>query len=194
MGDIWVVRHGATEWSPTGRHTGRTDVLLTAEGEEQARRPGAAPSARPWALVLSSAAVPGPAHRRARRPRAEIDDDLVEWDYGPAEGLTTEELSADRAVERLGRPAARRDPGAGGGAGARACSPGCPPTGDVCLVAHGHVLRILAAVYLGLEPVRRKHLVLKAGGIGILGHEHDYPALTGVEPVIRPARRPPTYP
>jgi broad specificity phosphatase PhoE len=177
VGDIWVVRHGATEWSSSGRHTGRTDVLLSPEGEEQAL--ALEPRlARPWALVLSSPLF------RARRTAElaglvpEVDDDLVEWDYGPAEGLTTKELSAAEPWsvwddpplgEALSQVASR----------VAAVLGRLPSEGDVCIVAHGHLLRIMAAVYLGLEPVQAKHLVLKAGGIGILGREHDYPAITG---------------
>jgi probable phosphoglycerate mutase len=100
----------------------------------------------------------------------------VEWDYGPAEGLTTEELSADRpwrvwddvelgesleqVADRVRRVLAR-----------------VPAVGDTCLVAHGHVLRVLSAVYLGLEPAAGKHLVLEPTRIGVLGREHDWPAL-----------------
>jgi probable phosphoglycerate mutase len=177
VGDIWVVRHGATEWSSTGRHTGRTDVLLNAEGEEQAR--ALAPRvARPWALVLSSPLF------RARRTAElagltpEIDDHLVEWDYGPAEGLTTGELSRDQPWsvwgdvplgETIEQVAAR----------CRLVLDRLPAEGDSCLIAHGHLLRILTAVYLGLTPVQAKRFVLRPAGIGILGTEHDSPALTG---------------
>ena len=177
MAEIWVVRHGATEWSSSGRHTGRTDVLLSPEGEQQAS--ALAPRlARPWALVLSSPLF------RARRTAElagltpEVDDHLVEWDYGPAEGLTTAELSRDQPWsiwddvplgETIEQVAAR----------CRIVLDRLPAEGDVCLVAHGHLLRILTAVYLGLPPVQAKHLVLRAAGIGVLGREHDYPALTG---------------
>ncbi len=176
MGDIWVVRHGATEWSSSGRHTGRTDIPLSPEGEEQAIAL-ALRLARPWALVLSSPLLR--AHRTAELAglTPQIDDDLVEWDYGPAEGLTTKELSADKKWsvwegpplgETLADVAAR----------CAAVLERLPSEGDVCIVAHGHLLRVMAAVYLGFEPVRAKHLILKAGGLGILGHEHDYHAIT----------------
>lgn len=177
MSEIWLVRHGATEWSTSHRHTGRTDILLNETGEQQARE--LAPRlTRPWSLVLSSPLF------RARRTAElaglvpEIDDHLVEWDYGPAEGLTTAELSADQPWsvwadvplgETLEQVAAR----------CRIVLDRLPAEGDVCLVAHGHLLRILTAVYLGLELVQAKHLVLRPAGIGILGREHDYPALIG---------------
>jgi probable phosphoglycerate mutase len=103
-----------------------------------------------------------------------LDDDLREWDYGPAEGLTTAELSSERPwsvwddplgeslaelAARVRRVLARL------------------PDGDSLLVAHGHVLRVLAAVYLGLDPADGKHLVLQTGRLAVLGHEHDYPAV-----------------
>lgn len=177
MGEIWVVRHGATEWSSTHRHTGRTDIVLNEDGESQAAalRPRLA---RPWSLVLSSPLF------RARRTAElagltpEVDDHLVEWDYGPAEGLTTAELSRDEPWsvwgdvplgETLEQVADR----------CRKVLDRLPAEGDVCVVAHGHLLRILTAVYLGFPPVQAKHLVLHPAGIGILGREHDYPALIG---------------
>lgn len=169
------MRHGSTAWSETGRHTGLTDVPLTADGEAQAR--ALAPRlARPWALVLAS-----PLQRAFRTAELaglapEIDEDLREWDYGPAEGRTTAELSADgpwsvwddvplgetlaQVAERAGRVLAR-----------------LPSEGDVCLVGHGHQLRVLAAVYLELIPRDGRHLVLKPGAVCVLGSEHDYPAV-----------------
>lgn len=175
--EIWLVRHGATEWSSTGRHTGRTDIPLSPEGEQQAA--GLAPRIdRPWSQVLSSPLL------RARRTAElaglapEIDDGLVEWDYGPAEGLTTAELSAEQPWSVWGDVEL--------GETLQQVADRCadvltrlPLDGDVCLVAHGHLLRILAAVYLGLEPVKAKHLVLRPGGIAVLGREHDYPAVLG---------------
>ena len=172
MGELWLVRHGQTEWSRTGRHTGRTDVDLTAEGEQQAAALRARLD-RPWAAVLAS-----PLLRAARTAElaglvAATDDDLQEWDYGPAEGLTTAELSVDgpwsvwsdpplgESVEDVGRRCAAvlgRLPLA---------------EGDVCLVAHGHLLRILAAVWLGLPPRAGRLLVLSPAHVAVLGHEHD---------------------
>ncbi|MGZ6826804.1 MAG: histidine phosphatase family protein [Mycobacteriales bacterium] len=177
MGQIWLVRHGETAWSRTGQHTGRTDLPLLPEGEEQAvglrQRLD-----RPWALVLSSPL------QRARRT-AELagltpvlDDDLVEWDYGPAEGRTTAELSDGQPWsvwddvplgETLADVAAR----------VRRVLARLPEQGDTLLVAHGHVLRVLAAVHLGLEPRDAQRFVLEPCGIGVMGHEHDRPAMLG---------------
>lgn len=175
MGDIWLVRHGETEWSRTGQHTGRTDIALTPQGE-QAARDLAPRLARPWATVLSS-----PLQRAARTAELAgltpvLDDDLQEWDYGPAEGLTTAELSKDEpwsiwgdvplgetvddVADRVRRVLAR-----------------LPEEGDSLLVSHGHLLRILTAVYLGLDPRQGKHWVLAPCGIAVLGHEHDWPAV-----------------
>lgn len=175
MREIWLVRHGTTEWSKTGRHTGLTDIPLTPEGEDQAR--GLAPRLdRDWALVLSS-----PLERAARTAELaglhpELDNDLMEWDYGPAEGLTTAELSADKPWsiwddvplgETLAEVATRC---------ARVLDR-LPAEGDVCLVGHGHLLRVLTAVYLGLVPRDGRHLALSPGSVSVLGTEHDYPVV-----------------
>ena len=175
MSEIWLVRHGETEWSRCHRHTGRTDVPLLPEGERAAAALRTRLD-RPWALVLAS-----PLQRAWRTAELagltpEPEPDLVEWDYGPAEGRTTEELSTDRPWrvwddvelgESLDQVADR----------VRRVLAKVPAVGDTCLVAHGHVLRVLSAVYLGLEPAAGKHLVLEPTRIGVLGHEHDWPAL-----------------
>ena len=177
MGDIWLVRHGETEWSRSGRHTGRTDLPLLPEGESLARELKPRLD-RPWGLVLCSPLL------RARRTAElagltpTIDDDLAEWDYGPAEGRTTAEMSAERPWsvwedvtlgETLEQVAAR----------ARRVLSRLPTDGDSCLVAHGHILRVLTAVYLELRPMDARHLVLEPCGIAVLGREHGNPALLG---------------
>ena len=172
---LWLVRHGETEWSRAGRHTGRTDLPLTAQGEAQAR--SLAPRlSRSWELVLASPL------QRARRTaelaglQPVVDDDLREWDYGDAEGLTTKELSAEHRWrvwdatdlgETLEQVAER----------ARRVLDRVPADGDSLLVGHGHSLRILAAVYLQLQPGEARHLKLDAARIGVLGHEHEWPAI-----------------
>ena len=164
---VWLVRHGETEWSRDLRHTGRTDIPLTAKGEEQARALRDRLD-RPWALVLSS-----PLQRAWRT--AELAR-LQEWDYGPAEGRTTKELSRERpwrvwdeadlgetvheVADRCRRVLAR-----------------LPAEGDSVLVAHGHLLRVLTAVYLDLDPREGRHLVLEAGKVSVLGSEHEWPAV-----------------
>ena len=192
MGEIVVVRHGATEWSRSGRHTGHTDLPLVPEGEEAARRLHPALAGRHVAAVFVSPLV------RARRTaelaglpddgRRRIEPDLVEVDYGGYEGRTTAEISA-----RLGRPwSLWRDgtvPGETPGETLqqvaqrvdRVIDRARPllPDGDVVLVAHGHVLRILTARWLDLGPEDGALFVLQTGRYGVLGHEHDWPALTG---------------
>ena len=174
---LYLVRHGQTAWSQTGQHTGRTDIPLTDEGEAQAR--GLAPRLRrDWALVLCSPLQRAWQTAELAGLQATAEPDLVEWDYGHAEGKTTEELSADKpwrvwddpdlgetleqVAERASRVLAK-----------------VPADGDTCLVAHGHVLRVLTAVYLDLDPRDAMHLLLDPCGIGLLGHEHDWPALRG---------------
>jgi probable phosphoglycerate mutase len=189
MGEVVVLRHGQTEWSKSGQHTGVTDVPLLPEGEERAGELRSALAGRHFAEVWVSP------RQRARRTaelaglRATgIDDDLVEMDYGGYEGRTTAEISAD-----LGREwSVWRDP----------VVPGATPgetldqvaarvdrvldrvrprlaDGDVALVAHGHVLRVLTARYLRLAPEAGALFALPAGSYGILGNEHARPALTG---------------
>ena len=175
MGELWLVRHGETVWSRTGQHTGHTDIPLTPAGEAGALalRPRLA---RPWALVLAS-----PLQRAWRTAElaglsATADPDLMEWDYGPAEGLTTAQLSAEKPWrvwedvplgETVDEVAAR----------VRRVLAKVPSEGDTVVVAHGHVLRILTAVHLGLDPRAGKHWVLPPCGIAVLGHEHEWPAM-----------------
>lgn len=190
MGEIFLLRHGQTAWSASGRHTGVTDIPLTADGEEQARRAGEfvrARCPRPAAVLTSP-------RRRARDTAAlaglsgaEVDPDLAEWDYGAYEGLTTAEIG-----DRLGRPwtvfsdgvAPGETPGETAeqvGRRAAAVLARVRPTlagGDVVLVSHGHLLRILAAGWLGFPPRAGAHLVMTAGSVSVLGAEHDVPAIT----------------
>jgi broad specificity phosphatase PhoE len=176
MGDVWLVRHGETEWSRDGRHTGSTDVPLTSEGEASARELAPRLADKSFALVLTSPL------ERARRtaelagfPDAEVDDDLVEWRYGDYEGITTEEIreqvpgwtvwthpspggeTADQVSARLDRVVARcRD-----------------VDGDVLLVGHGHALRARAARWLDLPVADGRLLKLDTGTVSVLGHERE---------------------
>ncbi|MGY1593043.1 histidine phosphatase family protein [Geodermatophilus sp. SYSU D00708] len=189
MGEIVVLRHGQTEWSLSGQHTSVTDLPLLPEGEEQARRLAGVFEGRTFAAVWVSPRL------RARRT-AELagltptgtDEDLVELDYGGYEGRTTAAIS-----EELGRPwsiwvdgaIAGDTPGESladvGKRVDRVLERARPllADGDVMLVAHGHVLRILTARWLGLEPAAGSLLALPAGSYGVLGHEHRRPVLTG---------------
>jgi broad specificity phosphatase PhoE len=174
---LWLVRHGETEWSRTGRHTGRTDVPLTDLGRRQARALGGHLAGRAFARVLTSPL------ERAREtcrlagygPVAEVADDLREWDYGAYEGRTTPEVRAEvpgwsiwttevpggESVARVGERARRVID--------RAAAAG----GDVALFAHGHILRILAACWLGLPPEGGRLLALGTASVSVLGYERE---------------------
>ncbi|MGI5415788.1 histidine phosphatase family protein [Actinomadura luteofluorescens] len=189
MGELILVRHGETEWSRARRHTGRTDLPLTARGEEQARALRGALAGRTIATTLVSPA------ERARRTAElaglrtdAIDPDLWEWDYGGYEGVSTRTIREKRpgwflwddgvvpgdaahpgeTVERVGERAdavlARARPLLSGG--------------DVALVAHGHVLRVLTARWLGLEPALGRLFALDTGTVSALGSEHDRPVVS----------------
>ena len=193
MGELVVVRHGQTEWSRGGQHTGLTDLPLLPDGEEDARRLGPVLAERHITHVLVSPLA------RARRTaelaglfdggaETALEPDLVEVDYGGYEGLTTPEIRAElggrwslwadgtvpgrtpgetlaQVAERVDRVLARVRP--------------LLSDGDVALVAHGHVLRILTARWLGLGPESGALFPLATGRYGVLGTEHDWPALTG---------------
>ena len=186
-GRLVLVRHGQTEWSRTGRHTGRTDVPLTAEGEEDARSLEAPLAAFDVGLVVASPMA------RARRTAElaglhvdEVDPDLLEWDYGGYEGLTTPEIR-----EQLGHAWTVFDDGVVAGAtpgetveevaarASRVLARVTPTLAehDVVLVGHGHALRVLTATYLRQEPRFGAHLVLDAGSLCVLGHEREQPAV-----------------
>ena len=183
-GRILVVRHGETAWSRDGRHTGRTDVPLTPEGQERASR--LAPVLRDWhpALVLCSPL------QRARRTAElagldpEADPDLLEWDYGDYEGRTTSEIretlgdpqwSVWTTTTGLGEPV--ESVGVRAGRVLARCRPLLDRGDDVVLVAHAHLLRILTATWLGMPPRGGKSLVLAPAGTGMLGYERETPAL-----------------
>lgn len=183
-GSILVVRHGETAWSRAGRHTGRTDVPLEPEGEERAR--ALAPhlaSLRPELVLCSPLA-------RARRTAelcgltAEVDADLLEWDYGAYEGRTTAEIrsaTGDPAWSVWDSPAglgetlvdvARR-----AGRVLDRCRPVVDRGDEVVLVAHAHLLRVLTALWIDLPARAGEHLVLGPAATGLLGFERDTRAL-----------------
>jgi probable phosphoglycerate mutase len=182
MAEVVLVRHGQTEWSRDGRHTGRTDIALTPSGEQDARALGGRLS-RPFGLVLTS-----PLQRAARTAElaglrgAQVDEDLLEWDYGPEEGRTTAQARETRPGwsvwdddgslgETLEQLAERQR------SVLRRLQPVLDDGSDVCLVGHGHALRVLAACWLGLPPGVGQQLVLGAGSVSVLGSEHGCPAL-----------------
>jgi probable phosphoglycerate mutase len=189
MGELIVLRHGETEWSKAGRHTGRTDLPLTPHGEAMATRLAPALAKRDIVAVFSS-----PAQRAERTAelaglgRRQTDPDLWEWDYGGYEGLTTLQIrdqrpgwylwrdgvipgDPDHPGETAGQVAARADAVL---ARARPLLEG----GDVALVAHGHLLRILTARWLALSPAAGRLFRLDTGTLSTLGTEHAEPVIT----------------
>jgi broad specificity phosphatase PhoE len=189
MGELIVIRHGETEWSRDGRHTGRTDVPLTPKGEAAAAALAPALAARPVIAAFTS-----PAQRAARTAElaglagAKTDPDLQEWDYGGYEGKTTLEIKSQRPGWYLWRdgviPGDAAHPGETVqqvGARADAVLARVRPLleqGDVALVAHGHMLRVLTARWLLLEPAYGRLFRLDTGTLSTLGAEHDEPVIT----------------
>ena len=181
---LLLLRHGQTEWSRDGRHTGSTDIPLTALGEEQARALAPAVAAYDFGLVLSS-----PRQRAMRTAQlagleAEAEPDLVEWDYGRYEGITTPQIVAQDGPWNMWLQ------GAPGGEDAAAVGARIDRVltraravledgRDVCLVAHGHSLRVVAARWLGLDPSAGSHFRLDTGTVCLLSTEHGRPVVTG---------------
>ncbi len=174
---IFIVRHGETEWSLSGRHTGLTDVPLTGAGEGQARELGARLGAELFALVLCSPLT------RARRTcelagfgaQAEICDDLMEWNYGEYDGLTTPEirvLAPDWNLWQQGCPRGERPPEICARVD-RVLARLAIVSGDVIAFAHGHVLRALTTRWLTMEVAAGARFKLAAAGVGVLGFERE---------------------
>jgi len=188
MGDLILLRHGETEWSRAGKHTGRTDIPLTPHGEQ---------AAMALAPVLARRRIPAVFTSPARRAvttavlagldGAQLYPDLWEWDYGGYEGLTTPQIqetwpgwylwrdgvipgdaahpgeTIEQVAHRVGRMLARVVP--------------LLADGDVALVAHGHVLRVLTARHLRLPPSGGRLFRLDTGTVSTLGHEHGEPVI-----------------
>lgn len=173
-----VVRHGATEWSRNGRHTGRTDLPLLPDGEEEARATGAVLGGRPFALVLTSPLG------RARRTcelagygdAAEVDDDLVEWDYGELEGIATPEIRRTHPGWTVWTgPCPGGETAADVGARAdRVIERVLAHGGDCAVFGHGHMLRVLTARWCELAPEEGRRFVLSTATYSLLGWEHEY--------------------
>jgi probable phosphoglycerate mutase len=173
--ELWLVRHGETEWSRDGRHTGRSDIPLSARGRARqlapllADRPFDQVWCSPLARARETAALAG------FGARAEYLDDLCEWDYGEYEGRTTDEIRLTQpgfstwtapitAGESLTRVAERAG---------RVLEQAVATGGCSLLFAHAHLLRILAAGWLGLDPAAGRLLALDAASLSVLGHEHE---------------------
>jgi len=178
---LWIVRHGETTWARLGRHTSRTDVPLTSRGREDARRIGALLAERDFTLVLSSP------KRRALETaklagfasRVELSEDLLEWDYGADEGLTTPQIRADRPGWTIWRDGPRDGETARHVAARvdRVIARVRAAPGDALVFAHGHVLRALTARWLQL-PVRDGRLFeLDTATVSVLGWEREQPVI-----------------
>jgi broad specificity phosphatase PhoE len=175
--EIVLVRHGETEWSRAGKHTGRTDVPLTEAGRRQAHVVGTELQTRRFAAVWTS-----PLSRAAESCRlagfgdvAVPREELMEWDYGEYEGRTTPEIRSERpgwtlwadgvpAGETVGEVAERVD---------RVLAEADSVGGDTLVFAHGHVLRVLAARWLGLEPAEGRLFALDPATLSVLGYERE---------------------
>ena len=175
--ELWLIRHGETEWSLSGKHTSRTDLPLTERGKERAEKIREYLAGRSFSMVLTSPML------RARQTCeiagfgsvAQIDNDLSEWDYGVYEGRTTKDIqkeipnwsvwsnpiiggeTIDHVAERARRVIAR------------AAAKG----GSVALFAHAHILRILAACWIESPPVLASRLALETGSVSTLGYERE---------------------
>lgn len=176
-GQIVVVRHGETEWSAAGKHTSRTDLSLTPDGRRRASLLRGALASRSLALVLSSPL------RRARETcelagfgdAAVLSDDLREWNYGEYEGLTTPEIrqrDPEWSLWRDGCPGGER-PDEVGRRADRALSQLRRAGGNAIAFAHGHVLRVLGARWIGMEPAAGARFALSAGAVCVLGFERE---------------------
>jgi broad specificity phosphatase PhoE len=182
--EIHVIRHGETAWTESRQHTGLTDIPLTERGERQARRFGEYLRGRTFAHVLTSPL------QRARRTcelagfsaAAQTDPDLVEWNYGEYDGLTTDEILQRRPgwlLFRDGCPGGESVAEVGARAD-RVVGRLRAPDDDVLLFSSGHFLRVLAARWLGLNASYGRLFLLSTTTLSILGYEHDKS-----DPVIR---------
>ena len=181
VGEIWLIRHGETAWSLSGQHTGRTEVPLTPEGVRQAEALGDRLAGKQFALVLTSPRA------RARETcrlaglagAAQVDDDLAEWDYGDLEGRTSAEIRGEipgwtiwdgpvPGGETAAQVGARAD---------RVLARARAAGGDVALFAHGHLLRVAAARWLGLPPAEGRLFALDTASVSVLGLEQELPVI-----------------
>lgn len=180
--NIVVIRHGETEWSRELRHTGRTDIPLTDKGQQEARTLAPVLAVHDFTRVLVSPLI------RARvtcdlagfGARAAVTDDLQEWDYGEYDGLTRVQICQSRPEwnlwqegplggETITDVSRRAD---------RVLIEIADNNGDVLLFAHGHILRVLTARWLGLTGSAGQYFALQPATLSILGHEHDYRCIT----------------
>ena len=176
--NLWLIRHGETEWSRSGAHTGTTDLPLMPEGEAKARALRSLLAGHQFALILTSPM------QRARRTcelagfgdQAEVDSDLCEWNYGEYEGKSTAQIRQARPGWSLFRD------GVPGGESIEQVAERARKVveravqvqdGEVALFAHGHILRILTACWLSLDPRDARLFALGTASVSVLGYEHE---------------------
>jgi len=179
--EVVLVRHGETEWTRTGQHTGKTDIPLTDEGRRQAELLRESLTGWRFVRVLTS-----PLSRAADTCRlaglgdsAEVSDELLEWDYGDYEGVTTAQIRKERPDWNLWRDGCPggEEPGEVGARVDRIVAELQRLDGDAALFAHGHVLRVLAARWIELGPEWGARLVLTTATLSILGWERETRAI-----------------
>ncbi|WP_309127084.1 histidine phosphatase family protein [Microbacterium sp.] len=185
-GKLVLLRHGETDWSRTGRHTGRTDIPLTAHGEDLARAAGELVADYDFGLVLSS-----PLQRALRTAELaglepDVDPLMVEWDYGGYEGRTTKDIRAElgydwtaftHGVIRGETPGETVEEVAARASRVLTRVLPAMADGDVALIAHGHYLRILTAVFLRQAPRFGAAISLDAGSVSVLGFHREQPSI-----------------
>ncbi len=168
-----IVRHADTDWTVSGQHTGsRTDLALNDAGRARARTLREPLARWTFAKVWSSPLTRAEETARLAGFTPTACAELVEWDYGEYEGLTSEQIREQRPdwdLWRDGCPGG--EDAAAVGARADAVLAGLPPAGDVLVFSHGHMLRVLTARWLGLEPADGHLFPIAAGGVGVLDHE-----------------------
>jgi broad specificity phosphatase PhoE len=179
--NVFAIRHGETAWSLTGQHTGTTDIPLTDNGRRLAERMRPVLARNAFELVLCSPM------QRARETcelvglgdKVVIDSDLVEWNYGKYEGLTPkqiDEVAPGWLIFRDGSPGGEA-PEQVGARVDRVIARSRAVDGDIALFAHGHVLRVLAARWIGLPAGRGQHFLLDTGTLCVLGYYREIPAV-----------------
>ena len=181
MGELLLARHGETEWSVNGRHTGRTDLPLTDEGRRRARALADLVARRPFALVITS-----PLRRAVETCKlaglgaaAQVREDLHEWDYGDYEGLTTPQIQEQRPDWNLFRDGCPNGETAAdvGARADRVIAVVHGLDGDAIAFGHGHMLRVLGARWVRLPPEDGGLLNLGTGALCTLGYEHGLPVV-----------------
>ena len=179
--NVFAIRHGETAWSLSGQHTGTTDIPLTDNGRRLAERIRPVLAREKFALVLVSPLQRAreTCERAGLGDKAVVDSDLVEWNYGKYEGLTPKQIHETAPgwlIFRDGCPGGEA-PDQVGARADRAIARARSVEGDVALFAHGHVLRVLAARWIGLPAGAGQHFLLHTGTLNVLGYYRGIPAV-----------------